>query len=106
MSWPFQYAHGETLPFGGPDCPQSTFSDAVAVILPAPLERTVSYISGTRLGPGEILRASTQLELWDEELGVDVHPQGLCTLPEMTLPFSEQGFRRNSSGCQDNNRTQ
>ena len=90
MSWPFQYAHGDTLPFGGTDCPQSTFPDAAAVILPAPLERTASYISGTRLGPGEILRASSQLELWDEELGIDVHPRGLCTLPEMKLPFSSQ----------------
>jgi agmatinase len=54
------------------------------------LERTVSYLSGTRLGPSEILRASSQLELWDEELGIDVHTQGICTLPEMELPYSDQ----------------
>ncbi|MEM1146447.1 MAG: agmatinase [Pseudomonadota bacterium] len=32
------------------------------VILPAPLERTVSYGSGTRLGPAAIIEASDQLE--------------------------------------------
>mgnify|MGYP001158275049 FL=1 len=90
MSWPFQYSHGDSLPFGGDDCPQATFTDAPTVVLPAPLERTVSYLSGTRLGPSEILRASAQLELWDEELGIDVHTQGICTLPEMELPYSDQ----------------
>ena len=90
MRWPFQYPLGDSLPFGGDDCPQATFADAPTVVLPAPLERTVSYLSGTRLGPSEILRASSQLELWDEDLGIDVHTQGICTLPEMELPYSDQ----------------
>jgi agmatinase len=29
------------------------------------------------------------MELWDEETGADVHGVGLCTLPEMELPFGE-----------------
>jgi agmatinase len=29
------------------------------------------------------------MELWDEEIGVDVHPIGIVTLPEMELPFGE-----------------
>jgi agmatinase len=29
------------------------------------------------------------MELWDEEFGVDVHPVGIFTLPEMELPFGE-----------------
>ena len=29
------------------------------------------------------------MELWDEELGADVHPVGIFTLPEMELPFGE-----------------
>jgi len=29
------------------------------------------------------------MELWDEELGADVHPIGIFTLPEMELPFGE-----------------
>ena len=34
-------------------------------IIPAPLEKTVSYGGGTRLGPSAILKASWQLEEWD-----------------------------------------
>ncbi len=34
-------------------------------VIPFPLERTVSYGGGTRLGPKAILEASQQLEAWD-----------------------------------------
>ncbi len=34
---------------------------------------------------GSCLIASAQVELWDEELGVDVHERGMFTLPEMDL---------------------
>jgi agmatinase len=46
-------------------------------------------VSGTRNGPHEILQASSHMELWDEEIGADVHPIGIFTLPEMELPFGE-----------------
>ena len=59
------------------------------MILPVPLDRTTSYVPGTRNGPREILQASSHMELWDEEVGADVHPVGLFTLPEMELPFGE-----------------
>jgi agmatinase len=62
-----------------------SFEDTEAVILPVPFDRTTSYVSGTRHGPRELLLASAQVELWDEELGVDVHGRGLLTLPEMDL---------------------
>ena len=29
------------------------------------------------------------MELWDEEIGADVHGVGIFTLPEMELPFGE-----------------
>lgn len=92
MSSPFSYDHAQPWQFGGalPDTP--AFEKAAAVILPAPLDRTTSYVSGTRNGPRELLLASAQVELWDEELGVDVHDRGLFTLPEMDLasvPFPE-----------------
>src|SRR5262249_9080889 len=54
-------------------------------ILPIPFERTTSYVQGTRHGPRELLLASEQVELWDEELGVDVHERGMFTLPELDL---------------------
>ena len=39
-----------------------------AVIVPFGLEKTVSYGSGTRNGPKEIIKASHQVELFDEDL--------------------------------------
>lgn len=73
--------------FGGALPEVCTFAEAAAVILPAPLDRTTSYVPGTRNGPREILLASAQVELWDEELGVDVHTKGIYTLPEMDLTY-------------------
>src|SRR5262245_14821068 len=85
MSLPFAYDHAQPWQFGGalPDAP--TFEPSAAVILPAPLDRTTSYVSGTRYGPRELLMASAQVELWDEEIGIDVHERGMFTLPEMDL---------------------
>jgi agmatinase len=71
--------------FGGalPDPP--TLADAAALIFPIPFDRTTSYIPGTRNGPRELLLASAQVELWDEEVGVDVSEHGMFTLPELDL---------------------
>ncbi len=41
-------------------------------MLPVPYECTVSFRTGTKEGPFAILRASYELESWDEELGVDI----------------------------------
>tara|TARA_B100000963_G_scaffold228744_1_gene199468 strand:+ start:2032 stop:2907 length:876 start_codon:yes stop_codon:yes gene_type:complete len=38
------------------------------LVIPFGLEKTVSYESGTRLGPKSIIKASHQVELFDEEL--------------------------------------
>ena len=43
-------------------------SERCAVIIPFGLEHSVSYGSGTALGPQAIVRASHQVELFDEEL--------------------------------------
>jgi agmatinase len=89
MSFPFDYDHGAPLAFGGALPLTRAFEDCKVVILPIPLDRTTSYVSGTRNGPHEILQASSHMELWDEEIGADVHPIGIFTLPEMELPFGE-----------------
>lgn len=70
---------GGTLPVS------RSFEESAAVVLPIPFERTTSYVHGTRNGPKEILAASAQVELWDEEMGIDVHDRGMFTLPEMDL---------------------
>ena len=43
------------------------------VIVPFGLEKTVSYGGGTRNGPKEIIKASHQVELYDEELNAVSH---------------------------------
>ena len=89
MSFPFEYAHGAPLAFGGALPHPRNFEESRVVILPVPVDRTTSYVPGTRNGPREILQASSHMELWDEEVGADVHRIGLFTLPEMELPFGE-----------------
>jgi agmatinase len=89
MSFPFEYDHGAPLAFGGALPHTRTFDESKVVILPVPVDRTTSYVPGTRNGPREILQASSHMELWDEEVGVDVHGVGIFTLPEMDLPFGE-----------------
>lgn len=89
MDLPFQYEHGAPLVFGGAMPHLPSFDDASVVILPVPIDRTTSYVGGTRNGPHEILQASSHMELWDEELRADVHGVGIFTLPEMELPFGE-----------------
>jgi agmatinase len=89
MSIPFEYDHAEALVFGGTLPIRRSFDEAAVVILPVPVDRTTSYVSGTRNGPHEILQASSHMELWDEEMRADVHGIGIFTLPEMELPFGE-----------------
>ncbi|MFO8031820.1 MAG: agmatinase [Desulfohalobiaceae bacterium] len=59
-------------------------------VLPVPYEATVSFLPGTSQGPAAILRASYEIETWDEELGLD-----LADLVDFrTLPF----FRSQAGG--------
>ncbi len=51
--------------------PSPGFDAADALILPWPLEKTVSYGTGTRSGPGAIIAASSQIEFFEEETLVD-----------------------------------
>jgi agmatinase len=88
MNLPFEYASLAADMFGGTDPANADFEHARVVILPVPLDRTTSYVAGTRNGPHEILVASSYMELWDEEMKTDVHEVGVCTLPEMEFPFA------------------
>src|SRR6266851_2053897 len=88
MSLPFEYDQIAVGEFGGTTPTTTDFDRARVVILPIPLDRTTSYVAGTRNGPREILVASSHMELWDEETETDVHSIGIFTLPEMDLPFA------------------
>ncbi len=51
------------------------------VIIPFGLEKTVSYGGGTKKGPKEIIKASHQVELYDEELNCEPYKKiGIKTL--------------------------
>jgi len=52
-------------PFLASEYPPAAPEDALFHIIPAPLERTVSYGRGAAGGPEAILEASQQLEAWD-----------------------------------------
>ena len=52
-----------------------------AVVIPFGLEKTVSYGSGTKNGPKEIIKESHQVELYDEELNCEPYKKiGIKTL--------------------------
>ena len=88
MNLPFEYDRLATGEFAGTTPTTTDFDHARVVILPVPLDRTTSYVPGTRGGPHEILVASSHMELWDEETRTDVHGIGVFTLPEMEFPFA------------------
>ena len=61
-------------------------------VIPAPLELTVSYGSGTRRGPEAILEASEQLERWDgsdEPCKSGIYTQGPVRCDEMDRAQAE-----------------
>jgi agmatinase len=59
---------------------------ARAVVIPFGLEASVSYGGGTARGPSAILRASQQLELYDEELGCEPYRAwGVAALREPVI---------------------
>src|SRR5215210_304627 len=88
MRLPFEYEQLTVGEYGGTTPTTTDFENARVVILPIPLDRTTSYVPGTRNGPNEILVASSHMELWDEEMETDVHSIGIFTMPEMEFPFA------------------
>jgi len=60
-----------------------SFEDASAVVIPYGLEGSVSYGGGTALGPAAMIKASHQVELFDEEFWCEPFRQyGVVTLRE------------------------
>jgi agmatinase len=69
--------------FGAPDAPYYDAATARVTIIPAPLEYSVCYIKGTERGPQAILNASSQMELYDEELDCCPIEVGVYTRPPL-----------------------
>ncbi len=68
----------------------SDYARARFAVLPIPYDSTTSFQTGTREGPSAIIRASQQVELFDEELEGEFYKAGVATLdsvlPNMTGP--------------------
>jgi agmatinase len=88
MSTALPYHAQLPFTFGALEQDAGSFDRARAVVLPVPFERTTSYVPGTKNGPREIIAASGQVELYDEELGREVCDVGIHTLPAMESPFA------------------
>lgn len=72
---------------------QKEFSEEATarfVVLPIPYERTTTYVRGTRFGPQAILEASQEVELYDEEFGIEAYKTGICTAPAVDLGRSPE----------------
>ncbi|MBW2733594.1 MAG: agmatinase [Deltaproteobacteria bacterium] len=66
---------------------ESAYAAAGVVLVRAPYDGTTSYVAGARNGPDAIVAASSQVELFDHELGSEVWRVGIHTLPSF-LPDS------------------
>ncbi len=62
---------------------KTDYQNSKVVIIPAGLENTTSYLQGTAKGPSAIIEASTQVELYDEELKLEPIDMGIFTLQEL-----------------------
>tara|TARA_Y100000310_G_scaffold310765_1_gene356349 strand:+ start:10659 stop:11555 length:897 start_codon:yes stop_codon:yes gene_type:complete len=63
----------------------SNYDASKAIILPISYEKTTTYVKGTGKGPGAILEASRNMELYDEELDKNICDVGICTLNELKI---------------------
>lgn len=82
-----------TIPnnFGALPEEDSGYDNSKVLILPVPLEQTVTYRRGTKDGPRAIIEASKNLELYDEELNQDIYKVGIHTLDEIEPLLSDPG---------------
>ena len=84
--------------FGAPDAPYCDPATACVTIIPAPLEYSVCYMQGTRHGPQALLNASSQMELYDEELGCCPIEIGVYTRPPLNYSGMDHATALKSTG--------
>ncbi|MDP1993485.1 MAG: agmatinase [Syntrophales bacterium] len=69
--------------YGGIETEYTAYERAKFVVIPVPYDLTSTYQSGSRRGPGAILDASANMELYDEELRQETYKAGIHTLPPL-----------------------
>jgi agmatinase len=70
--------------FGG-IYPAHSLRDALFVVVPVPYDLTSTYQPGSRRGPVAIIEASTNMELYDEELKKETYLAGIHTTLPLTI---------------------
>ncbi len=70
-----------TIKFGGLDKEHSSLDRSLFAVLCVPYDLTATYKKGSRHGPLAILKASTHLEGFDEELQRETYRHGIYTHP-------------------------
>ncbi len=68
---------------------ECSLRDALFVVVPAPYDLTSTYQPGSRRGPAAIIEASTNMELYDEELKKETYLAGIHTTSP--LPIDARG---------------
>jgi agmatinase len=74
--------------FGGIEPAYTSYRKAPFAVLPVPYDLTSTYHSGSRRGPGAILEASANMELYDEELRRETFRAGIHTLDPLEAEAS------------------
>ena len=72
------------------DLPPVAAEEADVLLLPLPYEGSVSYGQGTALGPEAIWRASTEVELYDEQLRFDLETLHWHSAPALSPLIMEK----------------
>lgn len=78
-TFPIGQGHGEEGHYGGLPSPFSDLEHSAVVILPVPFDLTTTYRHGTEKGPGALIEASRNLELYDIETKSEVYQVGIHT---------------------------
>lgn len=67
------------------------FENSKFVIIPFGFESTTSYAGGTAKGPQAIIKASSEVELFDEKLGCEPYKNfGIATLKDFKIPKNRE----------------
>jgi len=79
-----------TIPnnFLGLEAKYCDYETSQFAVLPIPYDSTTSFQTGTRSGPDAIIRASQQVELFDEELEAEFFKAGVATLDPLAPAMS------------------
>ena len=81
----FESALVPKLNFAGLETPFSDFDKARVVILPLPYDITSEWHKGSRFGPKAIIEASEFLELYDQEMDMEIYNIGIHTYPVIKI---------------------